>query len=86
MRVDDDGLVAGAPGPGAEEGALLAEDVGPGSRSVVVVVGHPGHNKGDPLPALQPREVVDEVINHLHVLIVVVGRQGFALLVLTRGG
>ena len=42
--------------------------------------------KGDPLPALQPREVVDEVIDHLHVLVVDVGRQGLALFVLTAGG
>ena len=83
MRVDDDGLVARAPGPAAEEGALLAEDVGPGTRSILVVMSHPGHHKRDPLPPLQPREVVDEVVDHLHVLVVVVGRQGLTLLVLS---
>ena len=86
MRVDDDRLVARAPGPAAEERALLAEDVSPGTRSVVVVVSHPGHHKRDPLPPLQPREVVDEIVDHLHVLNVVVGRQGLALLVLTGRG
>ena len=86
MRVDDDRLVARAPGPAAEERALLAEDVGPGTRPVVVVMSHTGHHKRDPLPPLQPREVVDEVIDNLHVLVVVVGRQGLALLVLSGRG
>ena len=52
----------------------------------VVVVSHTGHHKRDPLPPLQPREVVDEVIDNLHVLVVVVGRQGLALLVLSGRG
>ena len=53
----------------------------------IVVVVHPSHHvtQGDALPALQPRQVVDEVVDHLHVLAVVVGRQGLALLVLTAG-
>ena len=80
MCINDDGLRSRSPRPATEQGALLGEHVGGGpavvARPVVVVVEHgPGHHVAQrdplPVPGLQSGQVVDQVIDHLHVPVVV---------------
>ena len=92
VGVDDDGVWLGA---AAEEGALLAQPEPRHARHpAVVVVGAvcstQHRRQGDPLPRVLPPvelgEVLQQVVDDLHLLAVVLRRQQLPLLVLQHKG
>ena len=92
VSVDDDGVRLGA---AAEEGALLAQPEPRHARHpAVVVVGAvcstEHRRQGDPLPRVLPPvelgEVLQQVVDDLHLLAVVLRRQQLPLLVLQHKG
>ena len=90
MCINDDRFMTRSTGSATEKWTLLGQHVGIAPLMalcpVIVVVVDPAHHvaQGDPLPSLQPGQVVYQVVDHLHIPVVVLRLQQLSLFVLVK--